>query len=257
MLNRIRKAHARRRFTLDLLAFHRSVFGDLRMEAPDEGGTGGAENDRSSGGTGSAEHGNALKVTLDGEEFAFPANTQLAEMNPAQQIEYWRHKARKHESAVKSRSDYDALKTKAEQYDRLEQASKTEHERALEEAKKVAREEGKAESAKENLPKLVRAKFEAVAAGRIVDAEGRLDTKRLDALLEPLDMSRFITDSGDVDTDKVLAFVETAAPKDDRNGKGGFPDLGQGRRQATGQPSVQSGADLFAARHKKNAQQTA
>lgn len=254
MLARVRKTIPPVWDTPALLAFHRSVFGDAQMTTP-AGDTGGAAGTADTGGAGTGAAGQgATNDSGTGTEPEFPPNTPVAEMNDKQAAAYWKFQSRKHETTAKSRADYEALKAKAAQYDALEQASKTEHERALDDAKKEAKAEGEAAAAMALLPQLVKAEFKAAAAGRIVDAEGRLDTKRLDALLEPLDMSRFVTDNGEVDTAKVLAFVDTAAPT---NGKAnGFPDLGQGRRQGAPEPSVASGQALYDQRHKKQTANT-
>lgn len=92
-----------------------------------DGGQGGKNN----GGDGNGQGGTPSKV--DGE-FDFPVNTPLAEMTPQQQSEYWRHKSRKHEQRANSRSDYDDVKKKAEKYDEIEQANKSELEKANEKA---------------------------------------------------------------------------------------------------------------------------
>jgi hypothetical protein len=247
--------------TAKLLEFHRVQFGNAQMTTPAGGdaGAGGAGDagagtgDAGAAGSGAAGQGSTGDTGQ--QEPDFPPNTPVAEMTDKQAAAYWKHQSRRHETTAKGRADYDALKAKAAQYDALEQASKTEHERALDEAKKEAKAEGEAAAATALRPHLVRAEFKAAAAGRIVDAEGRLDSKRLDALLDPLDMSRFLTDAGEVDTAKVLAFIDTAAPKQDGK-RTGFPDLGQGRRQGAPSPSVASGQALYEQRHKKQTANT-
>lgn len=84
--------------------------------------------------------------------------------------------------------------------------------------------------------------------GRLVDAEvraaaaGRLATEQVEALIEGLDRSRFITDEGDVDRDALLSWVGRfpAAPSGPQRPLG---DVGQGARTT----STTSTADLFAA----------
>ena len=139
----------------------------------------------------------------------FPADTPLSEMTIEQQREYWKHQAKKHESnakkhesTVKKQSDYDELKTKAAEADRLRQERETENEKAVREAAEKARVEARAEM----LPQLVSARFAAAAAGRI-------EADRLVTLTEDIDMTRYLRDDGTVDVDKVAAKVEAWAPK--------------------------------------------
>ncbi len=139
---------------------------------------------------------------LDPEVFDYPENTALANMTVEQQAEYWRHKARKHENTVKSQQDYAELKAKAEQYEALVQASQTEHERAVAEARR----QGQAEAL-------------AAAGGQLVEqwvraaAAGRLQEDSVTALLGALDRRQFLSpDGAGVDTDKVWSLVNSLIP---------------------------------------------
>jgi alanyl-tRNA synthetase len=135
-------------------------------------------------------------------------------MTTAQQVAYWKHYARKHEQTAKDRGDYDDLKSKADQFDQLQAESQTENEKKVTQAKIDGR--------NEMLAPLVNAEFRAAAAGR-------LEPDRLTAILEPLDMSKFLTSKGEVDQAKVKQFIDGVAPATG-GGKGGGPDMGQGRQ---------------------------
>lgn len=73
--------------------------------------------------------------------------------------------------------------------------------------------------------------------GRLVDAEvraasaGRLATDQVDALLEGLDRSRFITDDGDVDREALSSWVGRFAPTTPAPAR--FGDVDQGVRKTT------------------------
>lgn len=188
-----------------------------------------------------AEDGTTEPVEEQGteEKFDFPEKTPISEMTPPQQVEYWRHKARLHEDRNRSTADYDAVKAER---DRLKALTQTETDKAIEQAKKEATDAARAEVRAETLPKLVRAEFKAVAAGR-------LPGDRLTAILEPLDLSKFLTaDGSEVDADKVTRYVEGIAPAD---GKKTWPDMGGGHRQSSKATGVGAGSDLYAARHPK------
>lgn len=177
----------------------------------------------------------------DPDHLGFPKDTPLSEMTVGQREAYWKHKARKHERTVKERDDYDDLKRKAAEFDKLEKASRTENEQKVEDAKEQAR----IDVLKKTIPALVRAEMRAAAAGRIED-------DKLDAVIEPLDMSKFLNDKGDeVDTDKVKKFIDGIAPTDGKGGGGGRRDLGQGRRGGGGKASgVDAGRELFESKRK-------
>lgn len=152
------------------------------------------------------QHGQPAPVTGTGGQnpdvYNYPENTALAQMTLEQQSEYWRHKARKHEDRVKQMGDYDQLRQKADEYERLVTESQTQHERAVAEARR----QGHAEAL-------------AAAGGQLVDqwfraaAVGRLPEQSVDALLAGLDRSRFMNAQGGVDTDRVYALVNSVAPQ--------------------------------------------
>lgn len=198
----------------------------------------------------------AAKAAEDAQSEAdyFPPNTPVAEMTDKQATAYWKDKARKHEARSKERADYDDVKKKADQYDALAGASKTENERAVETARQEADEAARKDERAKTALLLVDAKVESVAAARGVKPE------QLNPLLEALDRTKFLTDTGEVDVDKVTNFVASIAPavEDPSKGKGGrVPNLGQGRRgsDSGGKPStVSAGAERYAERHKKPTQ---
>lgn len=123
-------------------------------------------------------------------------------MSDKEQAAYWKHHARRHEDTVKARSDYDELKAKADEADRLRQQVETGAEKALREATENARKT----ALQEFSPRLVAAEFRAASAGRI-------EADRLATLTDDIDMSRYLKADGSVDLDKVTAKVDAWAPK--------------------------------------------
>lgn len=164
----------------------------------------------------------------------FPDNTPLEQMTDKQQAAYWKHYSRQHEAVAKSRGDYDAIKAKADEYDKQQAANATEHQKAVKAAEDAAR----AEERNKALPLLVAAEFKIAAAGR-------LTTEQVDAILAPLDTKHFLDATGAVDTVKVATYVNQVAPQ-----KPGqpprFPDLGQGHRPGQAGTSVAAGRAMFA-----------
>lgn len=169
----------------------------------------------------------------------FPADTPISEMTGEQRENYWKHQARKHEATVKARGDYDDLKAKAAKHDALERELMSDKDKAVAEAKDSAR----AEAFAAVTPRLVAAEIRAAAAGRI-------EADRLAGLIAPLgDMAWFIKD-GEVDTDKVSAFVNASAAPAAQQQKGPTAQ-GQGRRDSSTGPSLASGRELYLAQNKK------
>jgi len=145
----------------------------------------------------------------------FPVNTPIAEMNSDQQAAYWKFQARKHEDVAKQRSDYDQLKTQLEQ---IQSASQTEAEKALAEARRDERSKAEQETTARYSALLVGAKFEAALAGKRTP-------EQITGLLEGLDHTKFLTPTGEVDTDKVSNFAAGLAPAGSS-----WPDMGGGNR---------------------------
>lgn len=163
--------------------------------------------------------------TEKAKEYGFPPGTPVAEMTDGQRANYWQAHSRKHEDAAK------ALKADSDELVKLRAETATEAEKAL----NAARADERAKSA----PRLVGAEFRAAA-------KGVLTNDQRDALLEDLDLTKYLTDKGEVDVEKVerkvAALAPVAPPK-------GMPDLGQGKRDGTPKASVAAGRDLFAERH--------
>jgi hypothetical protein len=208
-----------------------------------EGGSGGSGGEGGSGEGGTGGEG--------GNEPLFPPYTPVAEMTSAQQVEYWKHQSRKHEGRARDRGDYDDLKKKAEQFDQQQAANATDQEKAVTEARTKAAEEARADERSKNAPLLVAAEMKAAAAGRITP-------ERLEILLKPIDSTKFLTDTGEVDTDEVTAFITSVLPAEGNGaeggsgkGKGNFPNLGQGKSSDGAKPTVSTGAERYRERHSK------
>lgn len=169
-------------------------------------------------------------------ENGFPVGTPLEQMTPEQQIAYWKHYSRQHEATAKARADYDAIKAKADEFDKYQAANATEHEKAV----KAAADAARAQALQETIPRLVAAEFRAAVAGR-------LTPEQLTAALEPLDMSKFLDATGNVDVAKVATHAALLAPA---LTPPTFPDLGQGQRSGTVAPSVSAGRAMYEAQKK-------
>lgn len=177
----------------------------------------------------------------------FPPNTPVADMTQAEQTEYWKHQSRKHEARATERGDYDELKKKADRLAEIETQNQTDQEKAVTTARTEADESARADERRKAAEKIVDAEMRAAGALRGVKPE------QLAPLLDPLDRTKFLTDTGDVDLDKVTQFVANVGPAEGSGNNGGkATNLGQGRRDSSGgKPSVSTGAERYAERHKK------
>jgi hypothetical protein len=165
-------------------------------------------------------------------------------MTPEQQAAYWKAQSRKHEDRVKAMGDYDDLKAKAGQFDQLAAASRTEHEKAIDDAKTEAARAAEGRVRSEMAGEMVTAHIRATVAGRLPE-------DKLAAALTGLDASKFMTAEHKVDADKVTAWVTAivpAAPAPTRP-----PDVGQGRRNGgtSATSGIETGRDLYRERHPK------
>lgn len=121
---------------------------------------------------------------------------------------------RKQEERAKANAE------KAKAYDELKASQMSEQEKAVEQAKADAR----AEAFRETAPERVRLAFEAVAGSR-------LTADQIEEFLEDVDTTRYLTDTGAVDRERVTKKVDALAPKQDEDtSRDLFPDLGQGKR---------------------------
>jgi hypothetical protein len=137
-------------------------------------------------------------------------------------------------------ADYDELKRKAAEADDLRKRVETADEKAVREAREAAVAEERAKTA----PRLVGAEFRAAAKGVLTDAQR-------DAFLEDADLSKYLTDKGEVDVAKVEAKVKALAPEK-QEPKGRVPrDMGQGNRSEGGKASVSSSREDYLERRKK------
>lgn len=121
-------------------------------------------------------------------------------------------------------ADYDDVK---KQLADLQSASATEQEKAV----KAARDEGRTEALTETATKLVSAEFKAAA-------KGRMEPAALAALLEDLDLSKFLDPKGEVDLERIEKKVTALAPEPGPN----KPPLGGGARK-TEAPEPKPGLD--------------
>lgn len=139
-------------------------------------------------------------------------------------------------------ADYDQLKERASQWDKFVEESRPEQEKALDNARKEAEQSAYQKARSEFGGKLVQAHMQAAGAGRIGEAA-------MTALLAGVDTSRFLTETGDVDTAKVTSFIDGIAPANASPQKpGGF---GQGPRSGAPKAGLESGAALWEERHKQ------
>lgn len=209
-------------YPADVLAFHRTAFGATRMEV--DPATSSPPVDPSAGG----ESGTTAKFKDPdtGESFDFPVDTPISNMTEAQKSEYWRHKARKHEGAVKARADYDAIKAERDQ---LKSATQTETEKAIEAARAEERGKVEQETAGRFQARIVAAEVKAALAAAKFPAD------KIAGQVEFLDHSKFLTASGEVDADKVKQYADGLVPA----GGGQWPDMGGGNRGSS-QPTRHS-----------------
>lgn len=153
----------------------------------------------------------APKMGPDG----FPLETPWREMQPEQQVAYFRHVNKENERKLaEARREAAALKPKAEQFDALDEASKTEAQREIDRLKAENEQikAAQAEAVRGFGLDLAEQKLAAVAPDKGLDLAGM---KRIAGSLE-----RFLNADGKLDEDALQDFLTI------------IPDRGEGGHQA-------------------------
>lgn len=156
-----------------------------------------------------------------------------------------RERAKLESKYVQKYSDYDTLKDKASKHDAMEIDLGT----TADKAAAAARTEERQKATAEYTLRVVRAEFKAAA-------KGVLTSDQLTAVLEDLDLSKYVTGTGDVDEEKVSKKIAALAPAKDAGSNGNGTtyqprDLGQGNRAGVKVTAKEQGAAEAAKRFAK------
>lgn len=183
------------------------------------------------------------------EDLGFPANTPVAEMTLEQQVAYHKHQSRKHETRSKEWQTIaggktpDQVKADLAAAEKLRQEQMTDAQRQVEEAKQQTR---------------TATVMEVGANAARVALEFALghDPEKNDqsSLIDTLDLTKLLTDAGQVDTAKVRALVATIAPS--VTGQGNQQqrhNYGGGSRGGQSSTGVAAGRSRYQERHGKAA----
>jgi hypothetical protein len=197
--------------------------------------------DDKSGDQGGDKSADADKST-DGD-LGYPKDTPVKDMKPEEQIAFHKHKREQNRQQVQAWKSVtgdrtpEQLAAELAELETLRREKMTPDQQAIEDAKASTRQE------------TLRAANENAARIALQVALRDLPEADRDASIDILDMSRFLTESGGVDTAKVLAAAERIAPSRGSGSRG--YDLGAGPRGSTGGKSgVAAGREMFAATRK-------
>jgi hypothetical protein len=178
----------------------------------------------------------------DPKDLGFPADTHVQDMKPEEQAAYWKHQARRHESrasgyreAVGDRSP-EEVRAEMQRLADLEREQMSENDRRIADAKAEGRTEAAKQIGLESAESFLRTLL------------GDMPTSEKDELVDTLDLTKVLKDSGAVDTDKVTKLAERIAPRQGR-GNGSRLDFGGGRERGSHEPTsgVQAGAERYRA----------
>ena len=212
-----------------VLAFHRNVFGSTRMEDPPAGADGAPAGEQGAAGATGAEGADGAAGRGPGTDGDKP----ISQMNDAEKAVYFEKKATRYKTTLKDREDYDAVKAER---DRLRAATQTDAEKAVEAARAEEREKVTREVATTYQTRLVQAEIKAALAGKNVPAD------QVKGHVDFIDPTKFLTDTGEVNTELVTQYAAGIAPGQT------WPDLGNGRRGTSGtSKGVAAGAEMFSA----------
>lgn len=207
----------------ELLSLHRLVFGGFRMEEP-------TAEEKAAAEKAASEKAAADKAAAD--QFSPITSQEDFDRRLSDRLARERGKF----------ADYDDLKKKAEAHDAALEAAKTDAEKAVD----AARKEGESTATTAANARIVKAEAKTLAA------EAKFRNPAL--AIATIDLSDVkVADDGTVDEAAIKAKLTALATSDPYlvdDGKGGKPkpDKGQGGGGDGDKPSIQRGAEMFAAR---------
>lgn len=198
--------------------------------------------------------------TAPADKPAEPAATPFNELTADEKVEFLLQKTRRLEDASKGKSadpDARALRARVKELEKheqtvkaLEEASRTEAEKAVlkakEDGERAGREAERAAAVDTFGPRLVNTEFRAQLAGRMT-------AEQVATLTGKLNVRAFLTDEGDVDSAAVAEYVAAipAAPAASAAAPLTPGAFGAGRREPTKTDGLTAGEDMYARRHKK------
>src|SRR5205085_2890292 len=146
-----------------------------------------------------------------GTDRGFPPTTPWTDMEPAEQVAYWRHQSRKHERTAESRRDYDALKADSAELTKLREKNQTAEEKALEDARRQGENLGAEKYLKD------------AVEGHLRGETGKT-AEEVAAALKFVDVSAFVGSDGRLDPALISEFAQSL-------GKSTAGDEGQQQQQ--------------------------
>jgi hypothetical protein len=149
-----------------------------------------------------------------GVGLGFPKETPVDKMTDAEAKMYWRNQAKVANKRVPA--NLDQMQRDAQAWAEYQKTQKPPEQQQIEAAAEQARAEGRREAAKDSAEALLRVTLQQ---------RGK-DVTEVDAIVDPIDFTRFLSQDGKLDTDRVTAFVDKLAPAQSTGGGNG---IGQGR----------------------------
>jgi len=186
----------------DLFSLHRSIFGGHNMTlGATEGGDGAGADGGDAGGADGQQQQQHGGPGSDGDK-------PISEMTVEEKAAYFEKKANRLQTNLKGYADYATIKAER---DALKASTQTDQEKAVAEAKAA----GKSESDAAWATKLAATELRHALNGKTAE--------QVEALMAPLDLKKFLTETGEVDTEKVKQYAAGIQP-------GVQSDMGQGHR---------------------------
>lgn len=199
-----------------LLAAHRSVFGDLRMEGDGEGDNGGENGGQGGDGGQGGNGGGQQPLTLE----QVVSDLGLTPEQIAGRLEASKKWERRATSSDRvDRADYQKV---VEERDKLKQQHETEQEKAVREAHEKGASEARAQGSN--------AAAEAVLRIALRSASKDISDDELNEAVSLTNLSALVAENGSIDEKKVLAAAGRYAGTAGGGTNSGRPDMGQGNR---------------------------
>lgn len=175
---------------------------------------------------------NETSGTEDHSDKGFPAQTKIVDMTAEEQAAYWKFQSRKHEGNLNS------LRASTEKpAPKPDEQKKPEPEANAPLDRDALRKELLADIKREQAPELVRSQFEAIIGDRLPEATRN-------AILDDLNLARFVKEDGSVDKELIKTRAELLAPAQKATSTR-TQRTHQGPRQQQATASVESGKTLY------------
>lgn len=177
------------------------------------------------------------------EDLGFPLHTPTDQMTDAQKAAYWRHESKKHQKDAERWSklgDFETVKKALDDAEKARQASLSEQEKAVENARK----EGETTGFERARDQFAKPALTAILVARTKGSQEKEEDARarVKNAVEALNVTAFLDENGELDAEKVETFAQSLAPSGGNGSAGGGDPLAAALRRQGSAPQGHAGS---------------